>query len=199
MIKIVAAGAGAALLLGSVTLLPGMAPMVNAGTAMQQRVVVISNAKAKADRLDIRQLWPGLLRTRLALLRDKLHPQRGQCAGEADPGRQTRPSPGRNQFRHRPLTAASATDFTERADRTSRAPALWPASPFKVLRRCAAQTLRKIGNCDRNKCRSSGLRKLDISRYEPTTTSLPPERATNSLRPASSFPVTLMQPTVITR
>ncbi len=59
MIKIVAAGAGAALLLGSVMLLPGMTPMVNAGTAMQQRVVVISNAKAKADRLDIRNYGPG--------------------------------------------------------------------------------------------------------------------------------------------
>jgi hypothetical protein len=54
MIKIAAAVSGALLLAGAVVLLPGMTPMVNAGTTPPT-----VNAPAKTDRLDIRNFGPG--------------------------------------------------------------------------------------------------------------------------------------------
>jgi len=55
MIKIAAAVSGAALLAGTLVLLPGMTPMVAAGTTPTHEV----NTVAKGDRLDVRQLPPG--------------------------------------------------------------------------------------------------------------------------------------------
>ena len=53
MLKIAAAVSGAALLAGTIVLLPGMTPMVAAGTSL-----ATVNIKAKGDRLDIRPIGP---------------------------------------------------------------------------------------------------------------------------------------------
>lgn len=57
MIKIVAAGSGAWLLIGAVFLLPGMAPLASAGLEAPAGAAA-TNALAKADRLDLRSYGP---------------------------------------------------------------------------------------------------------------------------------------------
>jgi hypothetical protein len=60
MIKIAAAVSGALLLVGAVVLLPGMTPMVGAGTTMPTFNVPAKTDRAdKTDRLDIRNFGPG--------------------------------------------------------------------------------------------------------------------------------------------
>jgi hypothetical protein len=54
MIKIAAAVSGAALLAGVIVLLPGMTPMVSAGTSLNT-----INSQAKGDRLDLGKFGPG--------------------------------------------------------------------------------------------------------------------------------------------
>jgi hypothetical protein len=55
MLRIAAAVSGALLLTGAVMVLPGMTPLVNAGTTPHPTV----NSNAKSDRLDIRNYGPG--------------------------------------------------------------------------------------------------------------------------------------------
>ena len=177
-------------------LLPGMTPMVNAGTAMQQRVVVISNAKAKADRLDIRNYGPGCS-------------ERGWPYYEASCIRDAA-----NALAKRSGSSSSTTSRPKSASpqATDRGPGDPPASlnvrshvPSAGLMAGSACKCRRVPRC--KPCAKSAIViGINAAAVESVNWILAdmnrllsaPRNTTNSLKPARSFPVTLMQPTVIT-